>query len=250
MKNQLISIILAGGKGTRMRSNIPKVLHPLGGRPILEYVIDLAKNVGSSRVIIIIGYQAEKLRYIFSREGVEFAEQKEQLGTGHAVLQAEGMMKDFNGDVLVLSGDVPLLKMKTIDELIKRHRDTGAAVTLLTTFMNDPTGYGRIVRGEGNLIKGIVEEGDSTPHEMEITEVNSGTYCFKRDFLFDALHKVDSKNIQGEYYLTDVVRIAADMSLPIGVMPSDDPLEIMGVNTIAELAEAEKIIKKRCAKAN
>ncbi len=244
MTNQLTSIILAGGKGTRMRANIPKVLHPLGGRPMLEYVIDMANNVGSSRVIIIIGYQAEKLRNIFSCEGVEFAEQKEQLGTGHAVLQAEGMMKDFNGDVLVLSGDVPLLKRETINELIKRHRDTGAAVTLLTVLMNDPIGYGRVVHGEGNLIKGVVEEVDSTIHEREITEVNSGTYCFKKDFLFEALHKVDSKNIQGEYYLTDVVRIAADKSLPIEAVTGDDPLEIMGVNTIAELAEAERIIKK------
>ncbi|MBI5183098.1 MAG: NTP transferase domain-containing protein [Nitrospinae bacterium] len=228
-----------------MRSDIPKVLHPISGRPMLEYVIDLANNVGSSRVIIIIGYQGERIRDIFSHKGVEFAEQREQMGTGHAVLQAEVMMKDFNGDVLVLSGDVPLLKRETINELIKRHRDTDAVATLLTAFMNDPTGYGRVIHGEGNLIKGVVEERDSTPHEKGIIEVNSGTYCFKKDFLFDALHKIDKRNIQGEYYLTDVVRIAGDMSLQIGGVTSDDPLEIMGVNTMAELAKAEEIIKNR-----
>lgn len=239
---KLAVIILAAGKGKRMRSHLPKVLHPLANKPLLAHVIDLAKGLNPERIIIVIGHGAEKVRDKFSRDyDIKFVEQKEQLGTGHAVQQTEETLKNYNGSLLILSGDVPLLKIDTICKLIKIHTESDAVVTVLTAEVDNPTGYGRVVRDAGGRAINIIEEKDASSEIKKIREINSGIYCFKKEFLFDALKKIDKNNLQKEYYLTDVVGLAFKSSLKIETLVAEDHDEIMGINTQEELREAERI---------
>jgi UDP-N-acetylglucosamine diphosphorylase/glucosamine-1-phosphate N-acetyltransferase len=239
--DKLAVLILAAGKGKRMKSHLPKVLHTLAGKPLLAYVVDLARGLNPERIIIIVGHMAEKVSRLFPHDTVYFVKQEEQLGTGHAVQQTEEILKDFHGNILILSGDVPLLKIETVHKLIKIHRDSGAAITLLTVKTPNPDGYGRIMRDEKGRVVNIVEDKDATPEIKKIAEINSGIYCFKKDLLFNLLKGIKRDNVQQEYYLTDVIYLAFNSSLKIEAVVAEDPYEIMGINTQEELKEAEEI---------
>ena len=228
-----------------MKSDLPKVLHQLGGKPMVEYVVNTAKKVGAERVLLVIGYKWEQTKEALKHLPVEFVVQKEQLGTGHAVLQTEKLLSGFEGDVLVLSGDVPLLRADTLVRLIGEHRERKASATVLTAVPEHPAGYGRIVRDEAGLVQEIVEEKDANADQRKIREINTGTFCFERSFLFWALGKVTNDNEQGEYYLTDTLKLLRDRKLPIWGVVARDPLEILGINSEKELKERERVLLER-----
>ena len=235
---KLRAIILAAGKGTRMKSDLVKVLHPLCGKPMLSYVVEVAKKVGSEEIAVIVGYQADAVQERFSNRNLTFIEQRKQLGTGHAVLQARKTFEYFNGTVLILCGDVPLLKPATVRSLLNRHMATDVSVTVLTAVLPDPAGYGRIIKGPEGKVLRIVEERDATEAERKITEINTGIYCVKSDFLFDALRKIDNSNAQKEYYLTDIIAIACENGYGVGSLVAENYREVMGINTQEELERA------------
>ena len=239
------TIILAAGKGTRMKSSLVKVLHPLCGKPMLTYPVAVAREVGSEKIVVIVGHQAELVKGNIKDKELIFVEQKEQLGTGHAVLQARDEFLDFDGTVLILCGDVPLLMSSTVGALLARHSSEDAEVTVLTTTLADPFGYGRIVKGrEGDVLK-IVEERDATLEEKKIREINTGIYCVESSFLFEAIADIGNKNVQGEYYLTDIIEIARKRGYAVGSFMTNDPAEVMGINTPDDLERANRIIEGR-----
>ena len=238
-------VIMAGGKGTRMKSEDPKVLVPAAGRPLLAWVLDVARGVDAERTVVIVGHQAEKVKRAFADSGVEFVVQEPQLGTGHAVMQAEEPLNDFDGTVVVLSGDMVLVRTETVRKLLARHRDSGAACTVLTAMMGDPAHYGRIVRNDDGTVWGIVEYRDADEATRAINEVNSGTYAFDAAKLFAALKEVDNDNDQHEYYLTDVVGILRGKSDTVAAVAADDPREVMGVNSQEELTEVEPLLQSK-----
>jgi bifunctional UDP-N-acetylglucosamine pyrophosphorylase/glucosamine-1-phosphate N-acetyltransferase len=238
------TVILAAGKGTRMKSDLVKVLHPLHGRPLLSYVVEAARLAGSDDISIIVGYQADAVREKFSGGGLNFIEQREQLGTGHAVLQASARFENYAGDILILCGDVPLLQPATLHSLWARHRKEKTAVTVLTTIVADSTGYGRIVKEPGGRVVRIVEERDATDVEKQIKEINAGIYCADSLFLFDALRKITNDNAQQEYYLTDIIAIAHRDGAGVGSLIAADCREVMGINTPQELREAHCYLGK------
>ncbi len=238
------SIILAAGMGTRMKSKLPKVLHNVAGQPLVSHVANVVSQIGSSKNIIVIGYGADQVRE--KLEGsFKFVTQKEQLGTGHAVMQAKKEVIGKIDVVVVISGDTPLLTEKTLERLYKYHSISGAVATVLSTNMPDPTNYGRIIRNSENKIVKIVEEKDASFEEKKITEINTGVYCFNSKKLFEALAAVVPKNNQSEYYLTDVIEILLNKHLKVEVVVTDDYLEVMGINNRVQLAEAEAILRKR-----
>lgn len=243
----LATVVMAAGKGTRMKSDLPKVLHPLNGRPMVNYVIDAAKAVGSDKTVLIVGHKKELVIETIQDDGVEFAVQSPQLGTGHAVMQAAPNLKDFDGNVLVLSGDVPLLQAGTLRRLIDIHQEEGALATLLTTNMDDPTGYGRIVRDENNFVRQIVEEKDADDDIRKIQEINVGIYIFTAKELFATLPQVTNNNRQGEYYLPDVVKIYVDRNEKVAAVLTEDVEETHGINTVDQLKNAEEILMTRIA---
>ena len=236
---------MAAGKGKRMKSDLPKVLHKLGGKPMVEYVIDTAWKVGADRVILVVGHKWERAQNSLKHLKVEFVIQMDQLGTGHAVLQTQKLLSDFEGDVLVLSGDVPLLRVDTLKKLLNEHREKKAVATVLTAIFDHPAGYGRIVRGENGLVQEIVEEKDASADQKEIKEINTGTFAFDSSSLFSVLEKVTNDNKQGEYYLTDTIKLLQDLKLPICGVVASDPPETLGINSIEELKKAEKILIAR-----
>ncbi|HCX90050.1 MAG TPA: bifunctional UDP-N-acetylglucosamine diphosphorylase/glucosamine-1-phosphate N-acetyltransferase GlmU [Deltaproteobacteria bacterium] len=241
---ETVTVILAAGKGTRMKSNLVKVLHPLMGEPMLSFPIEVARKINSQDIILVTGYQAELIRERFKGEGLTFVEQKEQLGTGHAVLCTKDTLKDFKGDILILCGDVPLIKEDTVRALIEVHQEGSSAVTVLTTKLPNPEGYGRIIRGDDGGILRIVEERDATDLEKEVKEVNTGIYCAKASYLFQALQMVGRENKQSEYYLTDIVAIATEHDEKVKGFLAEDPFEVMGINNREELAKANEVIRR------
>jgi UDP-N-acetylglucosamine diphosphorylase/glucosamine-1-phosphate N-acetyltransferase len=241
----LRTLILAAGKGTRMKSDLAKVLHLLHGRPLLSYVVDAARAVGSDDISVIIGYQGDAVREQFPIPGLNFVEQRELLGTGHAVLQAQANFAGYDGDILILCGDVPLIQAATLHSLRACHREEQTAVTVLTTLVTDATGYGRIVKGPDRKVLKIVEERDATAAEKQIREINTGIYCVNSIFLFDALSKIKNDNAQHEYYLTDIIAIAQDSGGGAGSLIAADYREVMGINTLEELQEAHCYFAKR-----
>ncbi|MFA5103608.1 MAG: sugar phosphate nucleotidyltransferase [Candidatus Margulisiibacteriota bacterium] len=245
MKNTEV-VILAAGKGTRMNSDLPKVLHKICGKPLLYHVLGNVKEVFSAPPYIVIGYQAEKVKAAFKQYPAVFVLQEEQLGTGHAVLQTESFLRDKESTVMVLNGDMPLINSRIISDLMMHHLRNGASATVLTVKMDDPKGYGRIVRGRTGHLEKIVEQKDASLGELEINEINTGTYCFKSRDLFAALHEVRSENVQHEYYLTDIIAILRKQKKKVSAFLIDDPLSAIGINTKEQLAEAEKIFKSRC----
>src|SRR6476469_466720 len=221
-------VVLAAGKVTRMKSALPKVLHQACGLPLIEHVLRSADGLQPASAVVVVGHEAELVRErLASRAHVTVVVQQPQLGTGHALLQAEGPLKGLRGTVVMLSGDVPLLTGETIDRLVTTHRSAGAAATVLTAAVSDPTGYGRIVR-EGGRIAAIVEHRDATPDVLAISEINSGIYAFDLEPLFDALRQIGSENSQGEYYLPDLVRIYRERGRVVETVTLADPEEILG----------------------
>ena len=238
------TVILAAGKGTRMKSDIVKVLHPLCGEPLLSYVVATARSAGSCDISVIVGYQADAVREKFRDWGLNFIEQREQLGTGHAVLQARKRFENYTGAILILCGDVPLLQSATVRSLWACHEKGKTAVTVLTTVLTNSTGYGRIVKGPDGKVSRIVEERDATEAEKKIKEINAGIYCVNSLFLFDALSKIKNENAQQEYYLTDIVAIAHESGAGVGSLIAADHREVMGINTPQELREAHCHMEK------
>ncbi len=241
---RLAAVILAAGQGKRMKSDLPKVMHPVGGRPMVLHVIERARGIGADPVIVVIGHGRERMIPLLERERAGYVIQEQQLGTGHAVLCAESRLADFDGNVLVLAGDVPLLSEATLKGAAELHRSRGAMVTIITAQAPDPAGYGRILRDADSLIVGIREHNDASEQERNIKEINSGILYFNSSFLFDALRRIGNDNAQGEYYLTDVVFQAFDAGQPVAgfIAPYD---EIHGVNSVEDLARAEAIWQER-----
>jgi UDP-N-acetylglucosamine diphosphorylase/glucosamine-1-phosphate N-acetyltransferase len=233
------AIILAAGKGKRMKSDLAKVLHPLCGLPMLAYPVAAARAAGAEKIVVVIGHQAGRIREEFQDQGLIFVEQKEQLGTGHAVLQAAEAFRDHDGTIIILCGDVPLIRPETVMSLYDRHRSEGATVTVLTTIPEDPAGYGRVVKADGGGVVKIVEEKDAAPEEKWIREINTGIYCVESRFLFSAVASLGNRNAQREYYLTDIVEIACNNGLRARASLAPDPVEVMGINTAEELERAD-----------
>ena len=244
MKNRsdVAVVILAAGQGKRMNSDLPKVLHAIGGRPMIRHVIDSVKRLAPGRVVVVTGYQADRVEEACRDAGVEFARQHEQLGTGHAVMQTEPLLRGWSGCVLVLNGDVPGLRAETVDAFIDYHRRAGAAATVLTAEVDDPAGYGRIVRGAGGGLERIAEQKDASPAERAIREINSGLFCFEADELYSALARVTRRNAQNEYYLTDVVGLLHAEGRPVAAWRVDDAREVAGVNNPEELEAVRRFV--------
>jgi bifunctional UDP-N-acetylglucosamine pyrophosphorylase/glucosamine-1-phosphate N-acetyltransferase len=244
MMQNLFAVVLAAGKGTRMKSSKHKVLHTVCGKPMIDHILAQLSKLGTSKTIVVVGYQKESVQeYLGDR--VILVEQTEQLGTAHAVLQTEPILRDQPGITLVLNGDHPLFTSETFAKLIETHRRSRAAATVLTADLGDPTGYGRIVRGEDGNVERIVEHKDATEEERKITEINTGTFCFDNQKLFAALKQVNNDNAQGEYYLPDVISILRKQGETVAAMMIEDANEAMGVNDRVQLAEAEKYMRQR-----
>jgi len=238
-------VVLAAGKGTRMKSGLPKVLHQAAGLPLIDHVLRTAAFVRPASIVVVVGHQANQLQEALSgRPGLAFAVQEPQLGTGHALLQVAPRLRDARGTLLLLSGDVPLLRAATVERLIRTHEERSAAATVLTALVTNPDGYGRVVRSAGDIVA-IVEHKDASPAELAIHEINSGIYAFDIAPLFAAIGAIGSANAQGEYYLPDLVRIYRGRGLRVETVRLDDPTEILGVNSRKELADVSTILKSR-----
>lgn len=244
MSNEIIGIILAAGKSTRMKDNLIKVLYKLNNKPIISRIVSSAKDAGIDRQIVIIGHQGEAVRKTLG-ENFEYIEQKEQLGTGHALLQVVPSLTDYDGHLLVLVGDAPFITSKILRELIDYHLSMDADATILTGYLDDPSSYGRIVREKNGKVERIVEFKDATCEEREIKEVNSAIYCFKAKSILPLLSLIDNDNMKGEYLLTDVIKISYKKGLKICAYCSKEPDIVRGINTAQELELAEEIIKKQ-----
>lgn len=240
----LAAVILAAGKGKRMKSRLPKVLHRVCGRPMIWHVLSAVRALRPERIVVVVGHGGDEVRRVVG-EGVEMVLQEEQLGTAHALLQTEGRLGDFPGDIVVLCGDTPLVRSTTLADLVARHRSSGAAATLVTARLDDPTGYGRVLRGPAGRVLGIREEKDATGIERDIREVNAGIYCFSTGELFELLAGLTPDNEQGEFYLTDVVARMVERGLVVADYPLQDSQEILGVNDRRQLALVEGIMRRR-----
>jgi bifunctional UDP-N-acetylglucosamine pyrophosphorylase/glucosamine-1-phosphate N-acetyltransferase len=239
---ELKGLILGAGKGTRMNSEIPKVIHRVNGVPMIKKILNVLGEVGVLENILILGHKKEEV--LKELGNVEFVVQEEQLGTGHAVMMAKEKFQNYSGDIMVLCGDTPLLKPETLKNLYLTHKKTGSVTTILTSIYENPFGYGRIVK-ELDKIKGIVEEKEANEEIKKIKEVNAGVYCFNSKELFKALEKVKSDNLKGECYLTDVIGIQVEEGKEVATYCLDDNMEILGVNSKVELSIAEKVLRER-----
>ncbi len=247
-ENKLAVVIMAAGKGTRMKNpDMAKVMYEIEEKPMVHYVVDLAVKIQSQRTLLIVGWQKQSvIDYIKTAfPQVEFVEQNEQRGTGHAVMQTTESLKDFTGDVLVLSGDVPLLIEKTARALLGYHKTSAASATILTADLDDPTGYGRVVRNDDDSVKKIVEHKDASKQELKIKEINSGIYCFDSQKLFETLTALTPNNAQGEYYLTDVFETFWKNKWRVSAVKAIDPVEVMGINDLDQLNIARELIRAR-----
>lgn len=246
MNAKIAVVILAAGLGTRMRSDKAKVLHEVCGRPMVSYVVETARKIAGNDVILVVGNQADKVRETVSELGTfRYALQEEQLGTGHAVLCALPHIPGHCEEVVILCGDVPLIKADTVMHLVKSHTDEKRDVSVLAVELDDPTGYGRILMDERSRVQAIVEESDATAEQKGITLINSGIFCVKKEFLLWAVPEIKSDNVQGEIYLTDIVEIAYAEKKHVGVTVGGNNFEVTGINTIQELKRVEHIMKNR-----
>ena len=241
------AIILAAGKGTRLKSKVYKVLHPVSGQPMVEHIINRVSETNPDQIITIVGHGAEQVKAQLG-ERSEYALQAEQLGTGHAVLQAASFLQGKEGTTLVISGDTPLLTTETLNNLFEYHQGKNASATILTAQAEDPTGYGRIIRDHIGIVEKIVEQKDTTPEEALVQEINTGTYCFDNQALFEALNKVGTDNAQGEYYLTDIIEILKDAGKTVAAYQTEYFDESMGVNDRIALAKANELMRQRINK--
>jgi len=240
----LLTVVLAAGKGTRMKSALPKVLHRVGGKSMLQHVLDAANKAGSEKNIVVVGFGGQTVKEAIGSQA-EFVVQEEQLGTGHAVMQAEQLLKEFDGTVMVLCGDTPLLQGELLEKLYNEHKQAGAKATVLTAKMPDATGYGRIIRTANGAVRKIVEQKDASAEELLVDEVNSGIYCFECAALFESLAKLNCNNAQGEYYLTDVLEILGKENEKVWAVVADDYEQTLGINSRVQLAGAEHILRRR-----
>ncbi|MFK9119985.1 bifunctional UDP-N-acetylglucosamine diphosphorylase/glucosamine-1-phosphate N-acetyltransferase GlmU [Peribacillus castrilensis] len=238
------AIILAAGQGTRMKSKLYKVLHPVCGKPMVQHVIDQVNQLQIEDIVTVIGHGAEKVQEQLG-DSCKYALQEQQLGTAHAVMQAESVLSAKSGTTLVICGDTPLIKAETMKELIALHEQSQAKATILTAYADNPAGYGRVLRGEGGLVEKIVEHKDASEEERYVKEINTGTYCFDNQALFSALQKVSNENVQGEYYLPDVIEILKEEGEVVTAFQSSEFEETLGVNDRVALSQAEQILRKR-----
>ena len=236
------AVILAAGKGVRMKSEKPKVFHEICGKPMLSYVLDTVFDLGLKEIFVVLGHKSEIIRQFYDRLPITFVEQREQLGTAHAVMQVEAELKSYKGTILVLNGDMPLLKGDTLRRFIGEHTSSKAKATVLTAEMDDPGNFGRVVRGaEGEIIR-IVEKKDANDMELNIKEINTGTYCFEPDVLFSALKEIKPINVQKEYYLTDCIALFRNKGYKVSSVKLHNSLEAIGVNTKEELELVQRIL--------
>ncbi len=243
----VIGVVLAAGQSTRIKSNFQKIIHEVVGKPMIKYITETLGKIPLTRNLVIVSEQGKSFtkKILQGDKSVEFIVQKKRLGTGHAVLQTKSRLRSFSGTILVVCGDTPLLTPHTLRKLIQKHKSTGAAATVLTTEISNPTGYGRIILDEKERIKKITEDRDLSPKEAKIREINAGTYCFDSQLLFKSLEKVRSHNKQEEYYLTDVIEIFVSLKLPVERLAILDATEVLGVNTRKQLTQAQRILRHR-----
>ena len=238
-------VVLAAGQGTRMKSSLPKVLHPIAGRPMVERVLETANALDPNTITLIVGHKSEVIRdQLGKTHNIGFALQEPQLGTAHALQQAESLLAGRTGSLILLSGDVPLLSPNTLKRLLETHRGSGAAATVVTATVDRPYGYGRIVRTRGRIAR-IVEERDASPTQRQIKEINSGIYAFDLPPLFDALRGIASQNAQGEFYLTDLIAIYRRRKLAVETLLVENAQEIRGINSRSELAEVSRLVRQK-----
>lgn len=241
---KVMAIVLAAGQGKRMKSKLYKVLHPVCGKPMVGHVLEAVREAEAGRTVVVVGHGAEAVKSYLG-DAAEYALQEQQLGTGHAVRQAEGLLGSEEGTTIVICGDTPLVQASTIKSMLELHASSGAAATVLTASFDNPTGYGRVIRGEDGTVQRIVEQKDCSPVEAAVKEINTGTYCFDNRKLFEALAKVTSNNAQGEYYLTDVIGIFRESGEPVQGYCTEDLAEAIGVNDRVALSEAERFMRER-----
>ncbi len=238
------AVVLAAGKGTRMKSEIPKVLHPICGNPMIKHVVDSLREAGIGRIIVVVGPDSKEIEAVLGPD-VEYVVQAEQLGTGHAVLQARSTLQNHSGPLMVIHGDTPLYQPQTLRELLQSHQTSDVIATVLTVNVDDPTGYGRIIRDDIGGLRKIVEEKDATIEEAMVREINSGTYVFQCEPMFAALRCIEPQNVQKEYYLTDVLGILREDYGKVQIFGHNDEKEALGINNRAQLAVAEQIMRSR-----
>ena len=242
---KVAAIVLAAGLGKRMRSLLPKVLHPVCGKPMLFYPLEVLKALKVEKTVVVVGHGGDAVRERFAESRVSFVTQEKQLGTGHAVRCAERSFQSFTGELLILSGDVPLIQSGIISELMRVHRRRRAVLSLVTMALEKPTGYGRIIRNDKGAVERVVEEKDAAPDEMKVGEVNAGLYLVDARFLFANLKRLTSRNAQGEYYLPDLIPLALKEGETVAAVVHREPQEVMGVNNRVELAEANTLMRER-----
>ena len=244
MENNIMAIVMAAGKGTRMKSKKSKLVQKIYGKEVVKRAVENAKKAGVNEIVAVVGYMKEEVMAVLGND-VKYAYQEEMLGTGHAVMQAKEFLKGKKGKVLVLNGDVPLIRPETLNKLLEKSIENKEYATLLTAIYDNPTGYGRIVRDEGGNISAIVEEKDTTEEQKEIKEINAGIYCFDIEELLLALDKISPNNAQGEYYLTDVIQIMNEKGLKTGAVIVEDNTEILGINDRIQLEMLTKVLQMR-----
>lgn len=246
------AIILAAGRGTRMEGDLPKVVYPVADRPMVWWVVRACLQANVSRCIVVVGYRGDQVRQALAgQDRCVFVEQQEQLGTGHATQMAQPLFGDDTpaSDVLVLPGDGPLIQAHTLTRLLETHRAADAAATLTTAVLDDPGGYGRVIRHQDGSFQAIVEQRDATPQQAQVKEINAGYYCFRSDRLFDTLSRVGDHNAQGERYLTDVPGLLSQAGQRVAILDRVEPEQIMGVNTTEQLAQVDAILRQRLSQA-
>lgn len=241
---KITAVLLAAGQGTRMKSDVPKVLHPLCGKPMLWHVLEALRFATTENPVVIVGHGAEAVESYLG-DSAECVLQEPQLGTAHAAIQAESILRDKTDLVLVTYADMPLLRRETFQRLVETQRSNPGPLSLLTVIADDPRGFGRIVRKADGTVEAIVEEYVAMPEQREIKELNVGAYCFRADWLWDALHRIEKNPKKGEYYLTDIVELAVRENLPVQAVVHDDFVETIGINTRVHLSEAEAALRTR-----
>jgi len=245
MEPNVAVIILAAGYGKRLGGENQKVIKEILGKPMLLYLMNTVKKLSPDETVLVVGFKKEEVMKQMEDENVKFVEQPVPLGTGDAVKKTEFVLENFNGDILILYGDVPFISFKTLKNFIEDFKKSGADCSIITVYFDNPTGYGRIIRNEKGEITGIIEEINATPEQKKIKEVNSGIYVFKKNILFETLKEVKKDPVKNEYYLTDVIKILASRNKKIHSYTINTPEEVMGINTIEEIKKAEKFLKEK-----